>query len=294
MTPLETPAKDGAVDCAVPPAPQPPATVHAAEAARQKVNLLGLDRAGLLEYCATLGEKPFRALQLLRWIHHRGVGDWGAMTDLARGFRDRLRDQAVIAPPAVLADHTAADATRKWLFDVGVGNAVEAVFIPEARRGTLCISTQAGCAVNCRFCSTGKQGFSRNLDTAEILGQVWTAGRLLSQDGAVTRWQRPPGAAEAGSAPAGQGVFASADEPADDDLDEEGEATGAAPDPGRGVAAGGGTARFAPSAMSSSWAWVSRSSTTTRSFLRCGPCWMTTATGCPGAGSPFPLRVSSR
>jgi 23S rRNA (adenine2503-C2)-methyltransferase len=159
--------------------------------APQPVNLLGLDRAGLLALCDALGEKPFRALQLLRWVHQRNESDWSAMTDLARVFRERLQASTIIEAPAVIADNTAGDATRKWLFDVGAGNAVEAVFIPEARRGTLCISTQAGCAVNCRFCSTGKQGFSRNLDTAEILGQVWLANRLLAQEGAVARWQRP-------------------------------------------------------------------------------------------------------
>ncbi len=161
--------------------------------AAAKVNLLGLDRAGLLALCDGWGEKPFRAGQLLRWIHQRGESDWAAMTDLARAFRDRLSGLALIEAPAIVADHTAADATRKWLFDVGAGNAVEAVFIPEARRGTLCVSTQAGCAVNCRFCSTGKQGFSRNLGTAEILGQIWLANRLLSAPGAVARWQRRDG-----------------------------------------------------------------------------------------------------
>lgn len=151
-------------------------------------NLLGLDRAGFQAFCAELGEKPFRATQLMRWVHHRGVADWSAMTDLARVFRERLQARASIEPPSVLADHTAADATRKWLFDVGAGNAVEAVFIPEARRGTLCVSTQAGCAVNCRFCSTGKQGFSRNLSTAEVLGQIWLANRLLKTPDAQPRW----------------------------------------------------------------------------------------------------------
>jgi 23S rRNA (adenine2503-C2)-methyltransferase len=168
-----------------------PATSRAAEPrASAPVNLLGLDRAGMLAFCQALGEKPFRSVQLLRWVHQRGAADWNAMTDLALAFRERLRTEALIAAPSIAADHTAGDATRKWLFDVGAGNAVEAVFIPEARRGTLCISTQAGCAVNCRFCSTGKQGFSRNLGTAEILGQVWLANRLLEQPGAVTRWQR--------------------------------------------------------------------------------------------------------
>ena len=101
---------------------------------------------------------------------------------------ERLQDQALIRAPGVLKDHTARDSTRKWLFDVGGGNAVEAVFIPEARRGTLCVSSQAGCAVNCSFCSTGKQGFSRNLNTAEILGQIWLANQLLRQPGAQPRW----------------------------------------------------------------------------------------------------------
>jgi 23S rRNA (adenine2503-C2)-methyltransferase len=162
-----------------------------------QLNLLGLDRAGLVAFCESLGQKPFRAIQLMRWIHQRGEDDPVAMTDLARAFREQLRSQATISAPAIIADHVAADATRKWLFDVGAGNAVEAVFIPEARRGTLCISTQAGCAVNCRFCSTGKQGFSRNLGTDEILGQVWLANRLLAQPGAQARWQRPAGATEA-------------------------------------------------------------------------------------------------
>jgi len=186
----------------------PPGT--GADPEDRKVNLLGLDRAGMLAYCAALGEKPFRAHQLLRWIHQRGEDDWNAMSDLARSFRDRLREDAVIKAPAIIADHTAADATRKWLFDVGNGNAVEAVFIPEARRGTLCISTQAGCAVNCRFCSTGKQGFSRNLGTDEILGQIWLAGRLLVQAGAVARWKREAGAGAAD-------VTADEGDPADED-----------------------------------------------------------------------------
>lgn len=157
-------------------------------AVASRANLLGLDRAGFQAFCADLGEKPFRASQLMRWVHHRGVADWDAMTDLARAFREKLQGHAEISAPAIIADHTAADATRKWLFDVGAGNAVEAVFIPEARRGTLCVSTQAGCAVNCRFCSTGKQGFSRNLGTAEVLGQIWLANQLLRQPGAQPRW----------------------------------------------------------------------------------------------------------
>ncbi|KIF82441.1 23S rRNA (adenine(2503)-C(2))-methyltransferase RlmN [Noviherbaspirillum autotrophicum] len=138
-------------------------------------NLLDLDPAQLVAYCSELGEKPFRAKQLQRWIHQFGASDFDAMTDLAKSLRDKLKTRAMIAAPAVISDHTSADGTRKWLLDVGQGNAVETVFIPEENRGTLCISTQAGCAVNCRFCSTGKQGFSRNLAVGEIIGQLWMA-----------------------------------------------------------------------------------------------------------------------
>jgi 23S rRNA (adenine2503-C2)-methyltransferase len=143
------------------------------------VNLLGLDAEGLARLCADWGEKPFRARQLMRWVHQRGVADVAAMTDLAKEFRAKLPGRAEVRAPAVIADHVSADGTRKWLLDVGKGNAVESVFIPEANRGTLCISTQAGCAVNCLFCSTGKQGFSRNLDACEIVGQLWWANRAL-------------------------------------------------------------------------------------------------------------------
>lgn len=138
-------------------------------------NLLDLDPEQLVAYCAELGEKPFRAKQLQRWIHQFGASDFDAMTDLAKSLREKLKTRATIAAPAVISDHTSADGTRKWLLDVGQGNAVETVFIPEENRGTLCISTQAGCAVNCRFCSTGKQGFNRNLSVGEIIGQLWMA-----------------------------------------------------------------------------------------------------------------------
>ncbi len=142
-------------------------------------NLLDVDAAGLDRYFESLGERPFSARQLLRWIHQRGAGQFAQMTDLAKSLRAQLEGAAVIAPPPVLRDETAADGTRKWLLDVGQGNAIETVFIPEDDRGTLCISTQAGCAVNCRFCSTGKQGFSRNLTTSEIIGQLWLAEHTL-------------------------------------------------------------------------------------------------------------------
>jgi 23S rRNA (adenine2503-C2)-methyltransferase len=138
-------------------------------------NLLDLDPAQLVAYCGELGEKPFRAKQLQRWIHQFGAGDFNTMTDLAKSLRDKLATRAVISAPAVISDHTSSDGTRKWLLDVGQGNAVETVFIPEENRGTLCVSTQAGCAVNCRFCSTGKQGFNRNLTVGEIIGQLWMA-----------------------------------------------------------------------------------------------------------------------
>lgn len=136
------------------------------------VNLLDLDAAGLVAYCDSLGEKPFRAKQLQRWIHQYNAADFDGMTDLAKSLREKLKGRATIAMPAVVSDHISADGTRKWLVDVGNGNAVETVFIPEETRGTLCVSSQAGCAVNCRFCSTGKQGFSRNLATSEIIGQL--------------------------------------------------------------------------------------------------------------------------
>jgi len=143
------------------------------------VNLLGLDPEALQGFCASLGEKPFRARQLLRWIHRAGVDDFGAMTDMPRGLRERLAEHASIAAPRVLRDTAAADGTRKWLLDVGAGNAFETVFIPETHRGTLCISSQAGCALACTFCSTGHQGFNRNLTVDEIVGQLWLASRAL-------------------------------------------------------------------------------------------------------------------
>ena len=142
-------------------------------------NLLDLDPAQLIAYCGELGEKPFRAKQLQRWIHQFGAGSFEEMSDLAKSLREKLSTRAFIAAPAIISDHTSTDGTRKWLLDVGQGNAVEAVFIPEENRGTLCISTQAGCAVNCRFCSTGKQGFNRNLSVGEIIGQLWMAEFLL-------------------------------------------------------------------------------------------------------------------
>ena len=144
-----------------------------------RANLLDFDIEGLAAFCAALGEKPFRATQLFRWIHQRGKADFSAMTDLAKSLRDKLAVVAYVAAPTVLSQQASLDGTIKWLFDVGGGDAVEAVFIPETDRGTLCISSQAGCAVGCRFCSTGHQGFSRNLSTGEIVAQLWFAEHFL-------------------------------------------------------------------------------------------------------------------
>ena len=146
-----------------------------------RANLLDFDLEGLAAYCNGLGEKRFRATQLYRWIHQKGAGDFAQMSDLAKSLRDKLADAAEIRPLALMSEHVSTDATVKWLFDVGNGDAIETVFIPEDGRGTLCISSQAGCAVGCRFCSTGHQGFSRNLTTGEIVGQLWHAEHQLRQ-----------------------------------------------------------------------------------------------------------------
>jgi len=143
------------------------------------INLLDFDRDGLAAFCEQLGEKRFRATQLFRWIHQKGAADFDTMSDLARSLRDKLAGAAAVQPLPVLSEHVSTDGTVKWLFDVGVGDAVETVFIPEDDRGTLCVSSQAGCAVGCRFCSTGHQGFSRNLTTGEILAQLWFAEHQL-------------------------------------------------------------------------------------------------------------------
>jgi len=146
-------------------------------------NLLGLDAQGMERFFAGLGEKPFRARQVLKWIHRRGAAGFGEMTDIARELRAKLAASAAIEPPAVAGDSSSADGTRKWLLKVDGANAVEAVFIPEEGRGTLCVSSQAGCTLDCAFCSTGKQGFNRNLSAAEIVGQLWLANRALGVHG---------------------------------------------------------------------------------------------------------------
>ncbi len=144
-------------------------------------NLLDFDLEGLAVFCEGLGEKRFRATQLFRWIHQRGMSNFDDMSDLAKSLREKLKVHAHVAALPILSQQFSKDGTIKWLFDVGGGDAVEAVFIPEDDRGTLCVSSQAGCAVGCRFCSTGHQGFSRNLSTAEILAQLWFAEHFLRQ-----------------------------------------------------------------------------------------------------------------
>lgn len=145
-------------------------------------NLLDFDARQMTDWFAAQGEKPFRARQVLRWIHKSGEADFSAMTDLAASLRDKLQREACITAPAVVREELSSDGTRKWLLNVGTGNAIETVFIPEAERGTLCVSTQAGCALDCSFCSTGKQGFNRNLSVAEIIGQLWWANRRMGRD----------------------------------------------------------------------------------------------------------------
>lgn len=142
-------------------------------------NLLDFDLDGLAAFCEGLGEKRFRATQLFRWIHQKGAFEFDQMSDLAKSLREKLKTRARVQGLSVISQHESTDGTIKWLFDVGDGNAVESVFIPEDDRGTLCISSQAGCAVGCRFCSTGHQGFSRNLTTGEIIAQLWFAEHYL-------------------------------------------------------------------------------------------------------------------
>ena len=146
------------------------------------VNLLDFDLPGLVAWFESIGEKPFRARQVMRWLHHFGADDFGQMTDLAKTLRAKLEQLACITPPVLVAGQDSIDGTRKWALEVGVNNRVETVFIPDGERGTLCVSTQVGCALECRFCSTGQQGFNRNLTTAEIIGQLWWANRAMGRD----------------------------------------------------------------------------------------------------------------
>jgi 23S rRNA (adenine2503-C2)-methyltransferase len=155
-----------------------------------RTNLLDFTLPRMTEWFAAHGEKPFRAKQVFQWIHQRGVAEFDAMTDLAKPLRAKLNEIAEVRPPAVLSEHRSADGTVKWLFDVGVGNGIETVFIPEDDRGTLCVSSQVGCALDCKFCSTGRQGFNRDLGVAEIVGQLWVANKRLAEmeaEGLTTR-----------------------------------------------------------------------------------------------------------
>ncbi len=146
-----------------------------------RTNLLDFTLPALIDWFSSMGEKPFRAKQVFRWVHQRGVADFGQMTDLAKSLREKLEETAEVRPPAILSEHRSADGTVKWLFDVGVGNGIETVFIPEDDRGTLCVSSQVGCALDCGFCSTGRSGFNRDLKVSEILGQLWEANRRLEE-----------------------------------------------------------------------------------------------------------------
>lgn len=147
----------------------------------KKINLLGLDHQAMKEFFVSLGEKPFRAQQILKWIHFNGVRNFFDMTDISKDLRNKLSSIAEVGLPQVVYEKKAADATYKWLLKLDDGNCIETVYIPEKNRGTLCISSQVGCILNCDFCSTGKQGFNRNLTTAEIIAQLWIAVRTLSQ-----------------------------------------------------------------------------------------------------------------
>ena len=150
------------------------------EPQEEKINLLGLSAEKLVEFFASLGEKPFRATQVLKWIHQLGVDDFEQMTNLSKALRDRLNNVAEIRAPEVVSQHDSADGTRKWLIRVAGGSCIETVFIPEKDRGTLCVSSQVGCSLDCSFCATGKQGFNRDLTAAEIIGQVWIAAKSFN------------------------------------------------------------------------------------------------------------------
>ncbi len=182
-----------------------------------RANLLDFTLPALTEWLATQGEKPFRARQVFQWIHQRGVADFDAMTDLAKSLREKLKAIAEVRPPAILSEHRSADGTVKWLFDVGIGNGIETVYIPEDDRGTLCVSSQVGCALDCKFCSTGRQGFNRDLSVGEIIGQLWVANKRLEEmerDGVASRLEGDEGeAGERGPRPVSNVVMMGMGEP---------------------------------------------------------------------------------
>lgn len=150
-----------------------------------KTNLLGLNREALALFCVEMGEKPYRASQLIQWIHQRGISDFDLMTNLSRSFRERLHELCEIRPPKIVHEQRSNDGTCKWILETDENNRIETVYIPEENRGTLCVSSQVGCALECAFCSTARQGFNRNLSTAEIIGQLWVAQNELGL-GAIT------------------------------------------------------------------------------------------------------------
>jgi len=156
---------------------------QAVEPQQEKVNLLGLSAEKLVEFFAALGEKPFRATQLLKWMHQLGVDDFEQMTNLSKALRQKLKEKAEIRAPEVVSRHDSVDGTRKWIIRVTGGSCIETVFIPEKDRGTLCVSSQVGCSLDCSFCATGKQGFNRDLTAAEIIGQVWIAAKSFDSLG---------------------------------------------------------------------------------------------------------------
>ena len=142
---------------------------------QESVNLLGLNQKNLEEFFVSIEERPFRAIQVMKWIHQRGISDFSQMTDLSKELREKLENNCVVKAPEVIYEKTSEDGTRKWVISVGNKDLIEMVLIPEKNRATLCVSSQVGCAVDCSFCATGKQGFSRNLNLDEIIGQVWVA-----------------------------------------------------------------------------------------------------------------------
>jgi 23S rRNA (adenine2503-C2)-methyltransferase len=173
-----------------------------------KANLLDFTLPRLTEWFAAQGEKPFRAKQVYQWIHQRGVADFDAMTDLAKSLREKLKEHAEVRVPTILSEHRSADGTVKWLFDVGIGNGIETVYIPEDDRGTLCVSSQVGCALDCKFCSTGRQGFNRDLRVGEIIGQLWVANKRLEEmeaQGLKSRLERRGPSSQ--PSPKGEGDF---------------------------------------------------------------------------------------
>ena len=175
------------IPVAIPVSSSSPAPAAGEEGDRNAINLLGHNRARLEGFFADIGEPSFRARQLLKWVHQLGVDDYAEMSNLSKSLRSRLGEMTSLRPPEAVSEQRSADGTVKWLIKVDSGNCIETVFIPEADRGTLCISSQVGCALNCSFCATAQQGFNRNLSSAEVIGQLWLARRALADFGSGPR-----------------------------------------------------------------------------------------------------------